>query len=225
MVKKIGLVLAAASFIPLVVSAQMMMGGTAVVDDHTKQEEAQGKVVWEKLQSKQTECAKLTEEDFEALGEYFMGQMLGDIHPAMNEMMTRMMGEEGEEAMHVAMGKRLSGCDPSAAYPVGGGGMMPMMNMMTGAWSNPWNAERGISPMMGYGYGYDGFGFMGGGGIFMLFFWILLILILIGAIRWIFTAPQSRNNGKTPLEILKERYAKGEIEKKEFEEKKKELGY
>jgi hypothetical protein len=39
----------------------------------------------------------LTDEDFGALGEYFMGQMMGSSHSAMNQMMVNMMGEEGEK--------------------------------------------------------------------------------------------------------------------------------
>lgn len=86
-----------------------------------------------KLQTKQTTCADLSEEDFSVLGEYFMGQMIGTSHEAMNTMMEQMMGKEGEEQMHVVMGKRLSGCDTSAAIPSQGVGFMPMMQMMMGA--------------------------------------------------------------------------------------------
>ncbi|MBI4217216.1 MAG: hypothetical protein HY603_00195 [Parcubacteria group bacterium] len=125
-----------------------MPSGSLSTDDHTAREEAEGKVIWQKLQAKEVACADLSEEDFGALGEYYMGQMMGDSHAAMNAMMTRMMGEEGEEAMHVAMGKRLSGCDASAAFPSQGIGFMPMMQMM-GNWgqNSMWPGEVGSWPV------------------------------------------------------------------------------
>src|SRR3990167_10210844 len=100
-------------------------------DDHTAREELEGKETWEKLQSKQIECKNLTDEQYGALGEYFMGQSIGNTqrHALMNQMMTNMMGEEGEEQAHIAMGKRMSGCDPNASLPQNmmGGDMMSMM--------------------------------------------------------------------------------------------------
>ena len=203
--------------------AQGMMGNwtsspsSITSDDHTAKEEAEGKEVWEKLQSKQLECKNLTDEQYGTLGEYFMGQSVGDTqrHALMNQMMTNMMGKEGEEQMHIVLGKRLSGCDTSAQLPQSGVGFMPMMWMMGG----------GGNPMMGTGWGnmmggWNGFGILGW--IPMLLFWILLILGVVALIRYLGRSGQQRDS-KTPLEILKERYAKGEIDKNEFEGMKKDL--
>ena len=195
--------------------AQSMMG--SISNDHTAQEAAEGKEVWEKLQAKQLECRDLTNDNYAALGEYFMGQSIGNTqrHAAMNQMMTSMMGEEGEEQMHIVMGKRFSGCDTSAQIPSNGVGFMPMMWMMGG----------GGNPMMGSGWGnmmggWGGFGILGW--LSMLIFWVLLILGVVALIRYLARSGQSSED-KTPLDILKERYAKGDIDKKEFEEKKKDL--
>src|SRR3989344_2522564 len=77
-------------------------------DNHTAREEAEGKAIWEKLQTKQLECKDLTDETYDSLGEYFMGQSIGYTprHALMNQMMISMMGEEGERQMHIVMGKR-----------------------------------------------------------------------------------------------------------------------
>ena len=181
---------------------------SAQTDNHTAREEAEGKIIWQKLQSKEIVCGDLSNEDFGTLGEYYMGQMLGDSHEAMNEMMIRMHGEDGEEQIHIVMGKRLSGCDTSATAPGISGGWMPMMNMMWGG--------------MNFGFGpFGGFGW-----IFMILWWVLIIAGIVALIRWL--TSQSRGTGthnheKSALDVLKERYAKGEINKKEFEEKKKDL--
>lgn len=176
--------------------------------DHTGREEQEGKGVWEKLQAKQLECKGLTDNQYGSLGEYFMGQSIGDTqrHEAMNQMMISMMGEEGEEQMHIAMGKRLSGCDPNAQVPSSGVGFMPMM----------WMVKGGGNPMMGWGFGILGW-------LFMIIFWVLIILGVVALIRYLSSSGKSGDKEKTPLEILKERYARGEIDKKEFEEKKKDL--
>lgn len=102
-----------------------MMGGypsgsslkNTVVDVHTEEDEALGKIVWQKTQDKSLTCENTTEDDFRVLGEYYMGQMTGTNHPAINGMIMQMVGKEGEEEMHAVMGKQLSGCDVEAKYP------------------------------------------------------------------------------------------------------------
>src|SRR3989338_8325577 len=89
------------------------------VVEHTTREEQEGKELWNKLQVKEAACADLNDEQYGVLGEYFIGQMAGDSHAAMNAMMIQAHGEDGEEQIHIVMGKRLSGCDTSAAFPVG----------------------------------------------------------------------------------------------------------
>src|SRR3989338_10983045 len=131
-------------------NAQMMGNDFTENDGHTAREEAEGKIVWDKLQEKQTTCDDLSDEDFGALGEYFMGQMMGDAHASMNAMMTRVHGEEGEEQIHVVMGKRLSSCDTSATFPVGTIGWMPMMQMMWGGWSSPIGFNQSNNSMMNF---------------------------------------------------------------------------
>lgn len=77
-----------------------------------------------------------------------------------------------------------------------------------------WNCGY-LGGMMGYGGGILGI-------LFMILFWAAVILLIV----WLYR--QIRGTGvegvsKSALDILKERYAKGEITKEEFQEMKKEL--
>ena len=150
-----------------VAHAQGMMGrfnnpsGTQTSSEtSTAQDEAAGKVIYDKLQSKQTTCQSLVDDDFDVLGDYYMGQQLGSttIHASMNNMMTNMMGEEGEKQMHIALGKRLSGCDSYAPLPAKGSNFLPMMGlggMMGNASNNNWLQTS--SSMMGFNAPYSVF--------------------------------------------------------------------
>ncbi len=70
--------------------------------------------------------------------------------------------------------------------------------------------------MTGFGMGFGGFGF-----IFMALFWI----VIIGAGIWLLSNLFPKNNGtpsrpsdnETALDILKQRYARGELTKEEYE--------
>src|SRR3989338_5963934 len=81
-----------------VASAQMMVGFSNTsadwdeVVEHTLREEQEGKELWEKFGDKDISCTDLDDEQFGVLGEYFMGQMMGDSHAAMNAMMIQAHG-------------------------------------------------------------------------------------------------------------------------------------
>jgi len=80
--------------------------------------------------------------------------------------------------------------------------------------------------MYGFYDGYSGWGagnMMGwfGGGIMMIVFWVLFIALIVWVVRE-FGGKNSKSNSNA-LDILKERYAKGEMNKEEFESKKKDI--
>lgn len=87
--------------------------------------------------------------------------------------------------------------------------------------------------MFGYGPGMMdgnfGFGMMPGfGGIFMILFWVAIIALVV----WLISSLVSRSNSQTSsglppaesaLDILKKRYARGEITKEQFDEMRRDL--
>jgi putative membrane protein len=70
-----------------------------------------------------------------------------------------------------------------------------------------------------FGWGWG----MGVGCIATFLMWILVILGIVFLVRAILRAERQGTVEETALDILKKRYAKGEIGKEEFEEKKKDI--
>ena len=74
-----------------------------------------------------------------------------------------------------------------------------------------------MHPMWGW-WGLWGLGMM----LFMFLFWALVITAIVLGIRWL--VRQGRpEGGDSALEILRQRYARGEINREEFEAKRKDL--
>lgn len=75
---------------------------------------------------------------------------------------------------------------------------------------------------MGWGWG-GGWGILGS--LHMILWWVLLILGIVALFKLLIggSSRSESATGNRALEILKERYARGEINKDEFEQKKRDL--
>ena len=160
-----------------------------------------------KLVESKINCDKLSNEQLESIGDYYMEQM----HPGeAHEIMDNMMGGEGSESLkqvHINMARRIY-CNENIYIGYGMMGSGGMMNML----------GRGMMGNYPAGYDYSNYGYWN-------IFWILLLAAVIFLVVWIIHRfGIKKTASETPLNISRKRFAKGEITKKEFEDMKKDLG-
>lgn len=100
--------------------------------------------------------------------------------------------------------------------------------LISGLLLMPWLASADLADgCFGSGYGMMG-GYYGGGlgflgVIFNLLIWVAIIAGIVYLVKILFPHKSKSEREKGALDILNERYAKGEINKEEFAEKKKDL--
>ena len=189
------------------VMAVILLLNLSLVSAITQQEINEAK----KLIDSKADCKGLSNSQLEIMGEYYMEQMHPEeSHELMHQMMGLKEGSEAEEQFHINMANSIY-CGEENAF---GSGMMGggMMNMMMGG--NMGYGMVGNKPF-GYGYGYWSFW-----NIVWSLLWIGLIVLVI----WLIYKFIIKKETETPINILQKRYAKGEINKKQFEEMRKEMG-
>ncbi|MDE1975613.1 MAG: hypothetical protein KGI49_03870, partial [Patescibacteria group bacterium] len=120
-------------------------------------EGAAGQALAQKLQAKTVDCSSLTQSDYQSLGEYYMGLMMGSGHDAMDNYVISRYGQSYNDQMHIAMGERFSGCDVNVSFPAGMMGFGPMM----GGYGWNGNGYQGGQNSNWSGYGMMGWGFPG----------------------------------------------------------------
>ena len=76
--------------------------------------------------------------------------------------------------------------------------------------------------MMWGGFDGVGWGWIGLGVIHMGLFWILAVIGIVVLVRWLAGGPSDER--PRALDILKARYAKGEITREQFEQMKRDIG-
>lgn len=71
----------------------------------------------------------------------------------------------------------------------------------------------------------DGHGWWMGGGMWLLsaLFWMLIIAGVVLIVKWAMTRKGEGSFSESPLDILKKRYARGEIDRETFERMKRDI--
>ena len=95
-----------------------------------------------------------------------------------------------------------------------------LINNLLVQWRGYGGYQEGMGPgMMNWGFGMGWLMI-----IINIAFWIAVIVGIVYLIKWLSSSSKHREQeerrGDSALEILRERFAKGEINKEEFEEKK-----
>ncbi len=197
---------------PAVVSAQAMMG-QSYTSNSGLSDTQKGETVYNNLQNKQTTCGQLSNIDFDELGDFYMSRMMGSSSDGvMDQQIVRYMGNTANTQMHIALAKRLSGCNPNAIYPAsasnyapvaGMTGMISPGSMMSGYWNHMGNFDNSSWT------GTDT---------------TLTVLLVLSSSLALFAWLHPRNQSSTsPQDMLKQRYAKGELGQKDYEEQLKDL--
>ena len=70
-------------------------------------------------------------------------------------------------------------------------------------------------------YGHSDGMFFGGG--LMWIFWLILLVVLVYVLKEIIGSVSKNSSSTDALEILKQRFARGEIDEAEFEQRKKQI--
>lgn len=186
-------------------------------------QEQRGAELLSAVERDETSCAELDSADFGAIGEFAMARMLGSsqAHEAMDEAIAQMTGASGLARMHEAMGQRFAGCGgsgPAGSY----GGMMAMAQMMGDLGGPP-----GIYGPAGASSDYPGLGGVMMGpdrdlgedddwpGAWMA---IVMLALLVGVGLAVFAIARPRRQaGPTAIDVLAQRFARGDITTEDYE--------
>lgn len=160
--------------ISLIISLALLLN-LSLINAITQQEIDEAK----DLIDSKANCDKLTNEQLEIIGEYYMEQM----HPGeQHEMMDQMMGGEGSDdlkQMHITMGRNFY-CEENGMM-----GMMPMMMDMMGGGNMMNEGMMGQNMQNGMMQGMSSGGYYGYWNFLNVLHAILLIGLIILVYLWI----------------------------------------
>ena len=188
----------------MIILAVVFLFGLSVANAISQEEIAEAKT----LVNSKVDCKDMSDSQLEIIGEYYMEQMHPtESHELMHKMMGLKEGSSQEEKFHISMAQRLYCNEGNVGYGMmGSGGMMNMMGA----------GMMGVYP---YGHGLGSYGPWNALGTL---FWMGIAVFICWLIYKF--AIKGKQNSDTPLSILRKRFAKGELTKKEFGMMKKDLG-
>jgi putative membrane protein len=194
----------------------------AAAGDSVGAEEQQGARAFLAVEGGKRRCADLSGQDFERVGEFVMGRMAGSTsaHRSMNEQIASTMGERSQEQMHEFMGRRFTRCGGARA-PARFGAMMGMMGAMAGHGGGNY-AGSGSMMNRNTTRSSDADGDDNTAAIVMALA-MLALIAAVGVVLWRRRGSRAGSEGD-PLETLRARYARGEIDGEEYERRRQALG-